>query len=400
MTPRKLPGGESGFTIVETLIASAITLTLVGAVLALLSPAEGTFRAQPEVSDMQQRVRVSAEALMADLLVAGAGIDVGTASGPLIRYFAPVLPYRIGDLSAGPAAGVYFRQDAITLTWVPPTMAQTTLREAITADARQITVNTQPNCPPATVRQICGFEESMRLLLLGPGGIQDVVTVAKVENPLIELQYNGRLSIAYPAGSQVAQVETHTYYLKTNTASGISQLMRYDGHRSDLPLVDNVVRLQFRYFGDPQPPVLVPGVSGEDGTTPVATYGPSPPALGVDNEHDAWPPVENCTFAAQNGQHVPRLPALATSGLVELSSAMLVDGPWCPDEAHAHRFDADLFRVRRISVTLRVQAAAALLRGPAGPLFTRGGTSTSAERFVPDQEIHFDVAPRNMNAGR
>jgi hypothetical protein len=44
--------------------------------------------------------------------------------------------------------------------------------------------------------------------------------------------------------------------------------------------------------------------------------------------------------------------------------------------------------------------AAAALRGPAGVLFKYGGTSQGAERFVPDQEISFDVTPRNMNLGR
>jgi hypothetical protein len=248
----------------------------------------------------------------------------------------------------------------------------------------------------------------MRILLLDPSGVHDVVTAGVVQNPLIELQYNGRLSMAYPTGAQVAQVETRTYYLKTNAASGLSQLMRYDGHRSDLPLVDNVIGLQFRYFGDPQPPSLTtrvtkdtkttePEASGDEQTRHAATYGPSPPPIDIDNGNDTWPAGENCTFTVQDGQHVSRLPVMASgNGLIELPSTMLVDGPWCPDESHAHRFDADLLRVRRISVMLRVQAAPASLRGPAGPLFTRGGTATSAGRFVPDQEIHFDVAPRNM----
>jgi hypothetical protein len=53
-----------------------------------------------------------------------------------------------------------------------------------------------------------------------------------------------------------------------------------------------------------------------------------------------------------------------------------------------------------VRLTLRVQVANALLRGPAGPLFRVGGRSTGGERFVPDQEIRFDVSPRNMNLGR
>jgi len=44
--------------------------------------------------------------------------------------------------------------------------------------------------------------------------------------------------------------------------------------------------------------------------------------------------------------------------------------------------------------------ADATLRGPAGTFFRHGGTSNSGSRFVPDQEIRFDVAPRNLNLGR
>ncbi len=65
-----------------------------------------------------------------------------------------------------------------------------------------------------------------------------------------------------------------------------------------------------------------------------------------------------------------------------------------------NKFDADLLRVRQVRVTLRVQVANELLRGPAGVLFRHGGRSRGGERFIPDQEVRFDVSPRNMNLGR
>jgi hypothetical protein len=57
-------------------------------------------------------------------------------------------------------------------------------------------------------------------------------------------------------------------------------------------------------------------------------------------------------------------------------------------------------RLRKVGVRLRVQVASAMLRGPAGTLFTRAGTSPGGASFVPDQEVRFDVTPRNMNFGR
>jgi hypothetical protein len=110
---------------------------------------------------------------------------------------------------------------------------------------------------------------------------------------------------------------------------------------------------------------------------------------------------ESCTFRVENGQHVPRLAPLGPGiGQVELTQAMLEDGPWCPGAAGVNRFDADILRVRRVRVRLRVQAALATLRGPAGALFMKGGTAHAGDRMVPDQEIQFDVTPRNMNLGR
>jgi hypothetical protein len=81
---------------------------------------------------------------------------------------------------------------------------------------------------------------------------------------------------------------------------------------------------------------------------------------------------------------------------VRLDAAMLGDGPWCPDPADPNRWDADLLRVRAIGVTVRVEAANAALRGPASTLFARGGTSRDGKRWLPDQEIRFYVAPRNL----
>jgi hypothetical protein len=90
----------------------------------------------------------------------------------------------------------------------------------------------------------------------------------------------------------------------------------------------------------------------------------------------------------------------ANGPLITIDEAQLTDGPWCPSYTASNRWDVDLLRIRRIRVTLRVQVATTGLRGAAGTLFTHAGTSPGAERFIPDQEIRFDVTPRNMNLGR
>jgi hypothetical protein len=201
--------------------------------------AQGSFQAQPERADMQQRLRVAIDALTRDLLLAGAGLPMGTAA---------VLPSRDGDVDIG----VFYRPDAVTVRYAP-------------WDA------------PDTA--------------------------------------------------------TTTYHVRRDLATGTPQLMRTDDG-SDFPMVDHVVRLQFEYF---------PG------------------------------------------------------GELPFDPAGLQDGPWLPSDTDAMKFDADLLRIRRVRVTLRVEASLASMRGLAGGLFARGGTSTAADRLLPDQELTFDVAIRNLD---
>ena len=245
--PARLASAE-GFTIIELLVATAIMLGLTASVLGLILPAQSTFHAQPEISDMHQRLRVGIDALAKDLIMAGAGLPRSTV--------APVVPYRVGEQDSDPDAGVFYRPDAVTSVYVP---------WAETAAA------------------------------------------------------------------------SHTYYLERNVAANTSQLMHYDGGGSDLPVVDHVVTLEFEYF-DEDAVLLVP--------------------------------------------------------------AVLQDGPWMSDNPETTAFDADLLRIRRVRVLLRVQAGLASMRGPSGTLFTNGGTSTAVERYVPDREIRFDIAPRNMSRDR
>jgi hypothetical protein len=383
------------------LISTVIMVAVTGAVFSLLTPSQGTFQAQPEVADMQQRLRVGVDSLAKDLVMAGAGSYLGTSAGALTNYFAPVMPYRIGDLANDPAAEVFFRSDAISVVYVPPTPSQTTIRDPMPQNSVQLKVRAQDYCPGGQQNDLCGFEEGMRVIIFDPNGAWDAITVTSVQDAALHLGHDGDLSMSYGTDAKITEVETHTYYLKTDVANNVFQLRHYDGYQTDLPVVDNVVKLEFEYFGEPSPPALLPNKSLADTVGPWTTYGPKPPVLGTNNPNDAWGAGENCTFGVDAGQHVPRLASLGAAGTqVRLTEAMLTDGPWCPDATKPERYDADLLRIRRVRVKLRVQVAAPSMRGPAGQLFTRGGTSTSAERFIPDQELQFDVTPRNMNLGR
>ena len=115
------------------------------------------------------------------------------------------------------------------------------------------------------------------------------------------------------ASGLVTPASSRTYHL-TQDRDGIWQLMQYDGQWADLPLADNISELTFEYYAD---------------------------------------------------------------AVTRLDAASLTDGPWLPDPTFAHRFDADLLRVRRVKATVRARANLAWLHAPIG-----------------DRRIAIEIAPR------
>ena len=406
---------SQGFTLIEMMVSMAIMTVVVAGVFSLLNPSQGTYQAQPEVSDMQQRLRVAADSINKDLMMAGAGMYSGNMIGTLDAYFSPLLPHRVGTIVSDPAGS--FRANpqcpltcssAITIMYVPTTTAQTTIRTDMPQPSSELKVSDQAGCPEGD--PLCGFKEGMQVLIMNPSGAYDIFTITNVQDDALHLQHrDDKFTTAYPAGSWITQIESHTYYLEDNGIDTF-RLRHYDGYKTDLPIVDNVVDFRVEFFGDPSPPLVVKPATDPQG--PWTTYGPRPPGLGQNNDDDPWPVSENCLFTVDGatGLQVPR-PEIQTLGTpdaapVLMPAAMLTDGPWCPADKNSsgddlpNKYDADMLRVRQVRVTLRVQVAKTLLRGPAGVLFRHAGTSRGGERFVPDQEIRFDVAPRNLNLGR
>jgi hypothetical protein len=364
---------------------------------------------------MQQRLRVASDTVQKDLVMAGAGMYSGGMVGTLDAYFSPLLPHIVGTVNPDPAGTFHANPQcpatcasAVTIMYVPTTTAQTTISTDMPTPSAELKVAAQSGCPVAD--PLCGFKSGMRVLIMNLDGDYDIFTITNVQGDALHLQHrDDKFTTAYPAGSFITQVVSHTYYLEDN-GSDTFRLRHYDGYQTDLPLVDNVVDFRVEFFGDPSPPqVLKPAT---DSVGPWTTYGPRPPALGIDNAKDIWAPGENCIFQVDGatGLQVAR-PEMATLGAangppVLMPASMLTDGPWCPadvntsGDAMPNKYDADMLRVRQVRITLRVQVANAVLRGPAGTFFRHGGSSRGGERFVPDQEIRFDIAPRNLNLGR
>jgi hypothetical protein len=400
--------GEQGFSAVEMLISTAIMMVITGSVFGLMNPAHGTFKSQPEVSDMQQRMRIGVDTLQKDILMAGAGAYSGARVGTLGNFMATIVPDREGNVTPDPPGtfkcttnfcDALDASDSLTVMYVPPTSAQTTIANAMPSNSSEIKVKSQPGCPNND--PLCGFKVGMQVMIFDETGTYDAFSITNVQAPSLHLQHKGvDFAKSYDSTASIAQIATYTYWLKTDTVAESYQLMRYDGFETDLPVAENVVGLAFEYFGEPAAPAILKALTDPKG--PWTNYGPKPPVVGVDPP-DAWGPGENCLFEVVGGKQVPRstMPNLGPGGqLVKLGKAKLTDGPWCPDGTTGNRYDADLLRVRKVKVTMRVQVGPKSLRGPAGTLFLRAGTSRGAYGFVPDHEISFEVTPRNLNFGR
>jgi hypothetical protein len=283
-----------------------------------------------------------------------------------VNFFAPILPRRIGQVGADPMTGPgSFKPDAITLLYIPNSYSQTTITQGMPISSAELKVSNQPNCPQG--HELCGFSVGMGVAIFDTAGNFDTFTVTNVQESAGHLQHRGQqLSVGYLAGAQITEVVSYTYYLDRTT----SQLRRYDGAQEDVPIADNVVDLRFDYFGDTQPPTL-----------------PKPP-----------PGTANCLYdAAGNYANLPVL-AATDGSLAILTTAMLTDGPYCGGANN--RFDADLLRVRKVRVTLRMQVGSAALRGGTAVDGTTQRHGSGGERYVPDYIVSFDVSPRNLNLSR
>ena len=371
-------------SLAELLVASGVLLSVTAVAGTAAMRAQTAFRAQPEVADMQQRARVGASTIGRDLLMAGAGPAATAMPGALVRRLPPIAPYRRGQIDDA-RGGVFYRPGTLSLVYVPDSRAEATVEHAFDL-GRELLVDLAPNCGDAVHERVCGFTVGMRVILFDARGAFDLATVTEVVGSRVRVDHAGGLSSSYDGGAVMAEVVAPTYFVRPDPATGVLQLVRYDGFRTVRPVVDNMVDTQFEFFGDPQPPRVFPRAAPEEPVRPFTSYGPAPPESGADDPRDLWGPGENCVFADAGGP-VPRLGQLAP-GLspVPLDPARFTDGPWCPDDVHAVRFDADLLRIRRVRLRLRVQVAVRAMRG-ARALF-----------FAPDQQVVLDVTPRNLGA--
>jgi len=306
--------------------------------------------------DMQQGARFAAAALRRDLELAGAGPERGAGAGPLVNYLPPILPRRVGARDADPTATA--RSDAFSVLWVPRTTAQATLDAPL--DSGRLVVSPSTACFP--VSMACGFASGMGLIVFDDTGRFDLFTATGADATGVTVQRRGAApALPYPGGAAAAEVVARTWYFDPASR----QLRQYDTNTTDTPALDDVVGMRVEYFG--------------------RTEAPSrpKPAAGV----------ANCLYDSA-GTPLP-FPGVSVSGdtFVALPLDKFTDGPWCG--AGGIEFDADLLRVRRVRVTLTLQASSRAMRGR-GAGFLAAGTNVSVWNRLTDLAVVIDAAPRNL----
>jgi hypothetical protein len=338
-------------------VSSALLLLIVAAAIAVATPVIDAAHSQPEAIDLQQRARLAAGSLLRDLYAAAAGPDVGDPAGSLGTHFATILPRRIGAKSPDPPADS--RANVVSVIWVPITRVQTTLIAPFATTP--MAVRQDGGCP--ITQPACGVKAGMGLLLFDRSGAFDLLTAESVDHSGVVSKPRGAApSHSYGDDARIVEVEARTYYVDT----AAKQLRQYDTDNTDVPLMDDVVDMTMEYFGAVAPPTF-----------------PKPPVGQA-----------NCLYDS-GGHRLSGMAHLSASedGLAPLPVDMFNDGPWCGSGALV--YDADLLRIRRVRVTLRLQASSPGLRA-SGERFANAGTSRSAVKSVPDEIVSFDVSPRNL----
>lgn len=345
-----------GASLVELLVAMTIALLVTALAARGAIEASDAFAWQPASSELSARADAIARLLTADLSAAGAGpsarLDPG--AGPpaavpparLTAWLPPILP-RVVAVGGGDADDTA-ASDRVSILTIADGAPQAAVRPA----PPRWGFVPGPTCPALV--DGCGIRDGLPLLFVQrqPGFLLGEALAVDGDGLAIT-------GISGPAeAAVVAGIELVSYRFD----AARRELVRGRAGGRGLPVAGHVAAFSVEWWGDGEAPAGPQWATGEDTCV---------------------------TFA--DGR--PRLAAWAAPGAppIRLDVARLADGPWCG--AAPFRFDADLFRLRRVRVRLRLEAEHDAVRGRDPARTARPGTAASPAREVDDIDVAIEVSP-------
>jgi Tfp pilus assembly protein PilW len=222
-----------GFSLLELLVATALVITIGGALFAAVGPVHGILRRWEGSVDLEMSMRAALNHMTADLREAGSGPAITALNA---NFLAQVPPLAVLDdlesaLPASPGT-------AVRITRVPHLAAQAQLSAQAAAGAALLQLETTSRCssgPPA-----CGFGKDDRAVIF-TAATAERVRIASTGPQFVQL--TTPLAAAFPSGAVITELSTTTYGLR-DAGPGLYRLVRVTSGGAEQPLLDNVVQFQ------------------------------------------------------------------------------------------------------------------------------------------------------------
>jgi len=224
---KKLLKKEKGLTLIELLVAFAITGLLVAGLYRTLTGQQKTYVIQEQVVDMQQNVRAAINRMMTEIRMAG----FGNVSMVLPVTYTAGTFNNVLNLNT-PTAG--------SLTFVSAVGGTSTLTAEGGVGQNQVVVSTLTDDKGNPL-----FDTGNRKYI-SIGGLESRV-ITSIDNGTRTITLNSPLTFYHPIGTPLFTVMALTYQVAS--VNGIPTLMRNENMGGGAqPLSDNIENLQFTYL--------------------------------------------------------------------------------------------------------------------------------------------------------
>jgi prepilin-type N-terminal cleavage/methylation domain-containing protein len=210
-----------GFSLLELLIATAISALLAAAIAAVVPPLQASFERTPAQIDLQQRGRTAIDTIAQ----AVRGAD------RVVLFDETQVEGRFNQLmTVAPA----------------PNAARGVVAYDQLGAGGDLFLTPAP-CPSAP--DVCGFAPGSSAVIAGAGGGFDVFTVGSADAATRSLSPRRPFNQAYAADATIVEVDVYTFRLDPQ-ADGSSTLVRQTASGAVQPIVDRVSVLRFAHTFD------------------------------------------------------------------------------------------------------------------------------------------------------